>query len=348
MNQTDLKSMTEEELSETAKSLGQPAFRGKQLFGWLQGVRNHSLDEMHTLPKVFRQRLAEAYPLPVAQCAERRESADGSAVKYLCSFADGTIIETVAMRYKYGFSACLSTQAGCRMGCRFCVSAQGGLLRDLTAGEMIGALQIVGEDLATIDARPARIVLMGSGEPLENLDAVLRFLHLVHDPKGWNIGYRHITVSTCGLADAIGRLADEGLPVTLAVSLHAPDDALRKWLMPGAARYTVNEIIAAAQDYQERSGRRVSYEYAMIRDVNDREDQAKALASLLAGRGSHVNLIPLNPGNTQELQPSRPETMQRFYETLTRMGINATIRRSLGEDIQGACGQLRHQYLRER
>lgn len=344
---TDLKSMNETELSELAVSLGQPAFRGKQLFGWLQGTGNYSLDDMHTLPKALREQLDGAYILPSAQCIERRESADGSAVKYLCSFPDGTIIETVAMRYKYGYSACLSTQAGCRMGCRFCVSAQGGLLRDLTAGEMISQLQIVGEDLAQIDARPARIVLMGSGEPLENMDAAVRFLHLVHDPKGWNIGYRHITLSTCGLVDAIGRLADEGLPVTLAISLHAADDALRKWLMPGAARYTVEEIVSAAQSYQEKTGRRVSYEYAMIRDVNDRTDQAKALGELLAGRGSHVNLIPLNSGNTQELTPSRPETTQRFHETLTRMGINATVRRSLGEDIQGACGQLRHQYLRE-
>lgn len=346
MTQADLKSMTETELIELAVSLGQPAFRGKQLFGWLQGVRHTSLGDMHTLPKAFRERLAEAYPLPAARCVERRESGDGSAVKYLCSFSDGTIIETVAMRYKYGWSACLSTQAGCRMGCRFCVSAQGGLLRDLTAGEMISQLQIVGEDLARIDARPARIVLMGSGEPLENIEAVLRFLHLVHDPKGWNMGYRHITLSTCGLVDSIGALAGEGLPVTLAISLHAPDDALRKWLMPGAARYTVEQIVTVAQDYQERTGRRVSYEYAMIRDINDREDQAKALGELLGGRGSHVNLIPLNPGNTHELQPSRPEALQRFHETLTRMGINATVRRSLGEDIQGACGQLRHQYLK--
>ena len=348
MNQTDLKSMTEAELAELAVSLGQPAYRGKQLFGWLQGVRNPSFGDMHTLPKAFREQLAKAYPLPAVQCVERRESADGNAFKYLCSFADGTIIEAVAMRYKYGFSACLSTQAGCRMGCRFCVSAQGGLLRDLTAGEMISQLQIVGEDLARIDARPARIVLMGSGEPLENIEAVIRFLHLVHDPKGWNMGYRHITLSTCGLADGIERLAGEGLPVTLAISLHAPDDGLRKWLMPGAARYTVKEIVTAAQDYQDRTGRRVSYEYAMIRDINDRVDQAKALGELLGGRGSHVNLIPLNPGNTNELQPSRSETLKRFHETLSRMGINATIRRSLGEDIQGACGQLRHQYMRER
>lgn len=347
MSESDLKSMTEQELIGLAESLGQPAYRGRQLFGWLQAPRMYALSDMHTLPKAFREKLA-AYSLPLAEVRDRRESADGSAVKYLCSFSDGTIIETVAMRYRYGWSACLSTQAGCRMGCRFCVSTQGGLLRDLTAGEMIAQLQIVGEDLAGRDERPSRVVLMGSGEPLENIEAVIRFLRVVHDAKGWNMGYRHITLSTCGLVDAIGRLAGEGLPVTLAVSLHAPDDDLRKWLMPGAARHSVREVIEAASAYQEQTGRRVSYEYTMIRDVNDRVDQAKALGELLKGRGSHVNLISLHPGNTQGLQPSGPEAIERFCEALNGMGVNATIRRSLGEDIQGACGQLRHQYMQGR
>lgn len=344
---TDLKSMTEPELVALALRMGQPAYRGRQLFGWLQGPRMLALDEMHTLPKTFRDMLEAAYSLPCAACVEKLESGSGDAIKYLCSFADGTIIESVAMRYRYGWSVCLSTQAGCRMGCRFCVSAQGGLTRSLSAGEMISQLQIAGGDLTDRDAQPARIVLMGSGEPLDNMDAVIRFLHLVHDPQGWNIGYRNITLSTCGLADAVKRLAGEGLPVTLAVSLHAADDALRKWLMPGAARNTIREILDAAQAYQDATGRRVSYEYALIQGVNDREDQAVALCKLLAGRMCHVNLIALNPGNTQDLLPSPREAVRRFYDTLTVSGINATVRRSLGEDIQGACGQLRHQYMQE-
>lgn len=347
MNQTDLKSMTEAELNETAIALGQPAYRGKQLFGWLQGPANIPLDEMHTLPKAFREKL-RAYALPMAQCAERHESNNGDAIKYLSSFADGTIIETVAMRYTFGWSVCLSTQAGCRMGCRFCVSAQGGLGRSLTAGEMISQLQVVGEDLAQMNGRPGRIVLMGSGEPFDNTESVIRFLRLVHDPKGWNLGYRNITISTCGMVDGIRRLTREDMPVTLAVSLHAPDDGLRKWLMPGASQNPIRDIIGAAQAYQEATGRRVTYEYAMIQGVNDRVDQAAALAELLAGRMCHVNLIALNPGNTYELKPSPPEAVRRFCDALTDKGVNATIRRSLGEDIQGACGQLRHQYLRKR
>ncbi|MDR1600049.1 MAG: 23S rRNA (adenine(2503)-C(2))-methyltransferase RlmN [Oscillospiraceae bacterium] len=317
---------------------GEPAYRADQLYRYaLKGVPP---DRMMTLPPALRSRLNET--LADNRVIIVRELSDGQdgCVKYLYQLSDGQRVEGVRMRYHHGDTLCLSTQAGCRMGCRFCASTLDGLARNLTAGEMIG-------QIAVASARsPARnIVLMGSGEALDNYDNTLLFLRAANDPRGLDIGMRRVSLSTCGMADAIERFAGEGLPVTLCVSLHAPDDSLRRELMPIAQKYPLPRLIASCKAYIRETGRRVIFEYAMIDGVNDSPEHARRLASLVRGMQSHVNLIPLNPIPERDLRPSPDASVAKFQRELEAAGVSVTRRRSLGGGVQGACGQLRQSVM---
>ena len=333
--------MTPEELGVYMKELGQPAFRAKQIFQWLQrGVT--SFDEMSNLAKPLRARLAEECYI-TAPVAERKQVSklDGT-IKYLWRLRDGNCIETVLMRYKHGNTVCVSCQVGCNMGCVFCASTLGGKVRDLTASEILDQVIFTqldsGEDISNI-------VMMGIGEPLDNFDNVLRFLTLINHPDGLNIGMRHISVSTCGLVKKIDKLAQLGLQLTLSVSLHAPDDETRSRLMPVNRAVGVDTLMDACRRYFETTGRRISFEYAMIDGVNDGDAQADRLVELLRGMPGHVNLIPLNDVAESPLKPSR--RVRQFQQRLESQGVTATVRRKLGGDIDASCGQLRRKHMQE-
>ena len=338
---TDLRSLTETELRTAAADLGQPAYRGSQLFEWLHKKKIRDLDEALNLPRAFKDALRQNYTLSTLTLHTLQISKDGTR-KYLFLLPDGQAVESVFMPYDYGHTVCVSSQVGCRMGCRFCASTLNGLSRNLLPGEML-------EQIYRIEAetgeRVDHIVVMGMGEPLDNLDNLIRFIRLVSDPKGKNVSQRNITVSTCGLVPQIRRLAEEKLGITLALSLHAPDDELRKTMMPIANRYTIAETLAACDDYFQKTGRRMSYEYSLVRGSNDSEAQAQALAKLLRGRNCHVNLIPVNPVTERGFEASFDQTVLHFQKTLEKNGINATIRKKMGADIDGACGQLRRRLL---
>jgi len=339
---TDIKSMTPEELTTFLGELGQPAFRAKQVLQWLyKGVR--SFDEMSDLPKPLREMLKEncLFTTPVVE--RKQVSAKDGTIKYLWRLGDGNCIETVLMRYHHGNTVCISSQVGCRMGCAFCASALGGWVRNLTPAELVDQVLFTGLDAG---APVSNIVLMGIGEPLDNFDAVLRFLLLANHPQGLNIGMRHISLSTCGLSDKIDKLAAHRLQLTLSVSLHAPDDETRSALMPVNKGTGVVQLIAACRRYFETTGRRISYEYAMIDGVNDSPEQADLLARLLEGAPGHVNLIPLNDVEESPLKPSRH--VLEFQKRLEQhRGITVTVRRRLGGDIDASCGQLRRKTLTE-
>ena len=337
----DIKSMTPEELGVYMKELGQPAFRAKQIFQWLQrGVT--SFDEMSNLAKPLRAKLAEECYI-TAPAAERKQVSklDGT-IKYLWRLRDGNCIETVLMRYMHGNTVCVSCQVGCNMGCIFCASTLGGKVRDLTASEILDQVIFTqldsGEDISNI-------VMMGIGEPLDNFDNVLRFLTLVNHPDGLNIGMRHISVSTCGLVKKIDKLAQLGLQLTLRVSLHAPDDETRSRLMPVNRAVGVETLMDSCRRYFETTGRRISFEYAMIDGVNDGDAQADRLVELLRGMPGHVNLIPLNDVAESPLKPSR--RVRQFQQRLESQGVTATVRRKLGGDIDASCGQLRRKHMQE-
>ena len=337
---TDIKSMTMEELTHTLREMGQPAFRGGQVFTWLhRGVT--SFEEMSDLPRALREQLAQTFHITAPTVARKQESRLDGTVKYLWELADGNCIETVLMQYHHGNTVCISSQVGCRMGCAFCASTIAGKVRDLTPSEMLDQVLFTQLDSGR---EISNIVLMGIGEPLDNMDTVLRFLTLVNHPKGLNIGMRHISLSTCGLADRIERLAEENLQLTLSVSLHAPDNAVRDTIMPVNRRYPIETLLAACRTYFEKTGRRISFEYAMIRDVNDSQEMAELLIRRLKGIAAHVNLIPLNNIEESPLKPSRPETVLAFQKTLEAHGIPATVRRTLGSDINASCGQLRRKF----
>ena len=332
---TDIKSMTLPELRDFLQGLGEPAFRGKQVFSWLsRGVT--SFDEMSNLPLSLRQRLRERCALTVPKVARKQTSARDGTIKYLWELADGNCIESVLMRYHHGNTVCISSQVGCRMGCAFCASTIAGKVRDLTPGELLDQVVFTGKDSG---APISNIVLMGIGEPMDNLDAVLKFLEIVNCPDGLNIGMRHISLSTCGVLPGIRRLAELGLQLTLSVSLHAPDRETRSRLMPVNRAYDVEELFAACHDYFEKTGRRISFEYAMIDGVNDHDWQADLIAKQLRGMPGHVNLIPLNDVAESPFRPSRRTAA--FQKRLESHGLTATVRRSLGGDIDAACGQLR-------
>ena len=338
----DIKSMTEEEITQALRDLGEPTFRGKQVFTWLhRGVS--SFDEMTNLSKPLREKLRERYVIHVPKAARRQVSALDGTVKYLWELHDGNCIESVLMRYHHGNTVCISSQVGCRMGCAFCASTVGGKVRDLTPSELLDQVIFTQAD----SGLPiSNIVLMGIGEPMDNLDNVLRFLELVNHPDGLHIGMRHISLSTCGVVPGIDRLADLELQLTLSVSLHAPDSETRSTIMPVNRAYDVEELFDACRDYFQKTGRRISFEYAMIDGVNDHDWQADLIAQKLRGMPGHVNLIPLNDVAESSLRPSR--RLSAFQKRLEHHGLTATVRRSLGGDIDASCGQLRRKAMEER
>lgn len=332
--------MTLDELQADLSAMGQPRFRAKQVYTWMhRGVT--SFDEMTDLPAALRERLAGEYTLTYPTVARCLRSQKDGTIKYLWRLMDGNCVESVLMRYHHGNTVCISCEVGCPMGCAFCASTRGGLVRRLTPSEMLDQVIFTQKD----SGLPiSNIVLMGIGEPLDNYDTVLRFLHLVNSPEGLNIGMRHISLSTCGLADRIERLAQEDLQLTLSISLHAPDDAVRSEIMPINRKYNIETLLAACRAYFDRTGRRISFEYAMIRDVNDTPQMARLLVRRLRGLPAHVNLIPLNEVAESPLKPSLPETVRQFQNILEENGITATVRRTLGSDINASCGQLRRTY----
>lgn len=338
---TDLKSQTPEELTKTLKAMGEPAFRGKQVFTWLhKGVG--SFDEMTNLSKSLREKLASTCAFTPPKAVRKQVSKLDGTIKYLWELADGNCIESVLMQYHHGNTVCISSQVGCRMGCAFCASTIAGKVRDLTPGELLDQVVFTQKD----SGLPiSNIVLMGIGEPMDNLDNVLKFLELVNHPDGLNIGMRHISLSTCGVIPGIERLAELGLQLTLSVSLHAPDGETRSKIMPVNRAYPVEDLFAACRRYFERTGRRISFEYAMIDGVNDHDWQADLIAEKVRGMPGHVNLIPLNDVVESPFKPSKRTAA--FQKRLETHGLTATVRRSLGGDIDASCGQLRRKAMEE-
>lgn len=340
----NLKSMTIEQLAAELKTLGQPAFRAKQVYTWLhQGVR--SFDEMTNLPKELRKVLEEKFPICPPQVVRKQESKKDGTIKYLWQLSDGNCVETVLMRYHYGNTVCISSEVGCRMGCAFCASTLGGLVRKLEPFEMLDQVLFTQIDSGL---PVSHIVLMGIGEPLDNFDNVMRFLELVNSPEGMNISMRHISLSTCGLVPKIRQLAEKKLQLTLSVSLHAPNDEIRDRIMPVNKAYPTEQLLDACRDYYDQTGRRISFEYAMIDGVNDSVENAKELIRRLRGLPAHFNLIPLNHVEESPLKPSSRSAVMRFQQTLEAGGITATVRRTLGGDIDASCGQLRRKYSKEK
>ena len=339
---TDVKSMTMEELKEFMTKIGEKPFRAKQIYAWLHQQLVTSWDEMTNISKALREKLS-VYPITALTKADVRISKIDETRKYLFRLEDGNVIESVLMRYHHGNSVCISSQVGCRMGCRFCASTQAGRVRDLTSGEIAAEIYTAQKDTGE---RVSHIVLMGIGEPLDNLDNVLRFLELVNHPDGLNIGMRHISLSTCGVIPGIDRLSDLELQLTLSVSLHAPDSETRSKIMPVNRAYDVEKLFDACHRYFKKTGRRISFEYAMIDGVNDHDWQADLIAKKLKGMPGHVNLIPLNDVAESPLKPSR--RVAAFQKRLESHGLTATVRRSLGGDIDASCGQLRRKEMEER
>ena len=338
----DLRSLSREELLHFVLSLGEKKYRAEQLFSWLHEKQAESFEEMTNLPQAFRKLLAEKSRLVTLKAAQVLTSQIDGTKKFLFELPDGNVIESVWMQYEHGNSVCISSQVGCRMGCRFCASTLDGCVRSLLPSEMLEQVyrirKITGE-------RVSNIVIMGSGEPFDNYDNLIRFLHLITEEKGMNLSIRNITVSTCGLVPQIRRFTEENLPVTLALSLHATSDEKRRELMPIANRYSLSEVLPACDAYFEKTGRRVSYEYSLVSGVNDSPEEAEKLAKLLKGKNCHVNLIPVNPVKERNFRRSERSQILEFKNLLEKYGINATIRREMGRDINGACGQLRRSYM---
>lgn len=346
MEKLELHGLTQEELGEVLHRWGQPAFRAKQLFGWLH--RGATFAQMSNLPAALRDRLSEeAIDLPalIAIAEVARSVLDGTQ-KLLYRLRDGHVIEGVLMRYKHGVTLCLSTQVGCAMGCSFCASTLEGCARNLSAAEMIGQVLCANQSLAAQE-RVHNVVLMGSGEPLDNYDHTVRFLRLLRDPEGIGVGLRNVSLSTCGLVPQMLRFAQEGLPVTLSVSLHAPNDDIRRAMMPVARAYPMDQLLDACRVYVRETGRRVIFEYALVHGVNALPEHARELAQKLRGLQCHVNLIPLNDVQERDLHAAKAQEIYAFQQQLEALHISVTLRREMGDDIQGACGQLRRRYLAE-
>ena len=344
MQLIDIKSMTAEELQSFVTDCGLPKFRAAQIGGWLQkGVSD--FDEMRNLPVEIRERLKTSCYISVANIEKKLVSRYDKTVKYLFSFNDGECVESVLMRYHHGVSVCISTQVGCKMGCTFCATGKSGFSRSLTASEMLAQIEAAQRDEGV---RISNVVLMGMGEPLDNFDNVVRFLKLVGDENGLNIGMRHITLSTCGIVPKIYELAELRLQINLAVSLHAPNDEIRARTMPVAKVYPMEQLLKACRDYFAATGRRVTFEYALIHDVNDLADHAHELGMRLRGMNCHVNLIPVNAVEGTGYTKSDLRGQQSFAEILAGYGVTATVRRTLGSDIDASCGQLRRKTLEDR
>lgn len=338
---TDIKSMNQADMADYFRELGEPAFRAKQVFQWLHRGAV-SFDDMTNLSKGLREKLSGSCYITAPAVERKQVSAQDGTIKYLWKLRDGNCIETVLMRYHHGNTVCISSQVGCRMGCAFCASTLGGKVRNLTPSEMLDQVLFTQLDSGV---PISNIVLMGIGEPLDNFDTVMRFLELVNHPDGLNIGMRHISLSTCGLVEKIDKLADLRLQLTLSVSLHAPDDETRSRIMPVNKAVGVERLFKSCRQYFEKTGRRISYEYAMIDGVNDSDWQADLLAKHLKGTPGHVNLIPLNEVKESPLKPSR--RVEAFQKRLEQHGITVTVRRKLGGDIDASCGQLRRKAMQE-
>ena len=342
MEKKDLKSMTLEELTEFVKELGEKPFRAKQLYQWMHVKLAESLDECTNLPKSLKEKLSEYSTYTSLKTVKMLESGIDGTRKYLFGLDDGNVIESVLMKYHHGNSVCISSQVGCRMGCRFCASTLDGMVRNLAPSEMLDQIYRI----QTISGeRVDNIVIMGSGEPMDNFQNVVQFLKLINSDKGLHISARNITVSTCGLVDKIRELADLQLQITLAISLHAPNDELRKTMMPIANKYSIEQIMEACRYYLKQTGRRISFEYSLVKGVNDTQECAEQLSGLLHGMNCHVNLIPVNPIKERDYRQSEKQAIAAFKNKLERNGINVTIRREMGRDIDGACGQLRKSYM---
>lgn len=339
--------MNIEELTELLSSFGEPKFRAKQLYEWL--IKGADFDEMTNMPKSLIEKLkAQGYRANGVEIIKELRSQKDGTVKYLYSLYDGNVIEGVLMKYKYGNTICVSTQVGCRMNCAFCASGLDGLVRDLSAGEILGQVVAVNKENRNDETRGVtNIVLMGSGEPLDNYDNVCRFLTLVSDEKGLNISKRNVSLSTCGLCDRIRQLVDDGYSPTMTISLHATNDEMRKEIMPIAKKYSIKDIIDAVKYYFDKTGRRIIFEYSMINGKNDTEDCARQLIKVVKGLSCHINLIPLNYVKERGLDGSNKKNIYRFQALLESQGISVTVRRSMGSDIEGACGQLRRKVLKK-
>ena len=338
----NLKSLTQPELAVILKELGQPPFRAKQVYTWLhKGVRSY--EEMTNLPKALRDVLSEKYPIQAPNVVRKQESQKDGTIKYLWELSDGNCVETVLMRYHYGNTVCISTEVGCRMGCAFCASTLGGLVRRLEPHEMLDQVLFTQIDSGL---PVSHIVLMGIGEPLDNFDNVLRFLELVNSPDGMNISMRHISLSTCGLVPKIDELAKKKLQISLAISLHGPNDEIRNKIMPVNKAYPIDVLLDACRRYYDATSRRIHFEYAMIDGVNDSEANARELLRRLKGLPAHVNMIPLNHVEESPLKPSSKAAVAKFQKILEDGGVTATVRRTLGGDIDASCGQLRRKYTK--
>lgn len=340
----DIKNKTFEELETELKSLGQPKFRTAQIYEWIHSKLARSLDEMTNIPKSLRESLSDKYDYCTLKVERVQESAIDSTKKFLFELPDGNFVESVWMQYHHGNSVCISSQVGCKMGCRFCASTLDGFLRNLSSAEM---LEQIYEITRITGERVSNVVVMGTGEPMDNYDNLVKFIHMLTDERGLNISQRNVTVSTCGLVPRMKQFADENLQVTLALSLHAPNDAKRRELMPIANKYSVAECLEACDYYFEKTGRRVSFEYSLVSGVNDNDEEAEELSKLLASHKGHVNLIPVNPIKERDYKRSDKSRIYAFQNKLEKNGINVTIRREMGRDIDGACGQLRRRHKEE-
>ncbi len=343
MQKTDIKSLTLAELTAQLKAMGEPAYRAAQLYDWMHRKLVADFEQMTNLPKTLREHLREQYDCTDLTVADRLVSSEDGTEKFLFGLSDGNLIESVLMRYHYGNTVCISSQAGCRMGCRFCASTIGGLSRNLLPSEMLDQVYRI---QSLTGERVSHVVVMGTGEPLDNYDNLLRFLQLLTDENGLHISQRDLTVSTCGLVGKIRALADRHLQITLALSLHAPSQEKREQLMPVANRYLLSDVLEACRYYFAQTGRRITYEYSLVGGVNDSAGDAEKLAALLRGQNCHVNLIPVNPIRERNYVQSDSKTITAFKKILEKRGVQVTVRRTLGSDIEGACGQLRQQYLK--
>lgn len=341
MEKADIKSMSLLELTDFVTHLGEKGFRGKQLYQWMHEKLSPSIDDMTNLPAGFREKLKEECIYTLLRQKDVQVSKDGTK-KYLFLLQDGNAVESVLMRYKFGNSLCISSQAGCRMGCRFCASTLEGLVRNLTPSEMLEQVYQITRDTGE---RVSHVVVMGTGEPLDNFDNLLRFIELLTGEGGQNLSQRNVTVSTCGLVPKIRELAEKKLQITLALSLHAPNQEKRRELMPVANKYELSSVIDACKTYVELTGRRITFEYSLVAGANDSPEDAKELADLIKGINCHVNLIPVNPIKERNYKRPKGEAVQGFKNKLEKYGINVTIRREMGQDIDGACGQLRKKYM---